>query len=40
MLPSFHKVIPNPTLKDVGYQEHLDLIDQFEKLSEVYCHGF
>ena len=36
MLPSFHKVIPNPTLKDVGYQEHLDLIDQFEKLNAKY----
>ncbi len=36
MLPSFHKVIPNPTLKDVGYQEHLDLIDQFEKRNVKY----
>ena len=27
MLPSFHKVIPNPKMKDVGYQAHLDLID-------------
>lgn len=36
MLPSFHKVIPNPTLKDVGYQEHLDLIDQFEKRNAKY----
>ena len=36
MLPSFHKVIPNPTLKDVGYQEHLDLINQFEKRNVKY----
>lgn len=36
MLPSFHKVIPNPTLKDVGYQEHLDLIDQFERRNAKY----
>ena len=36
MLPSFHKVIPNPTLKDVGYQEHLDLINQFEKRNAKY----
>lgn len=36
MLPSFHKVIPNPTLKDVGYQEHLDLIDQLEMRNAKY----
>lgn len=36
MLLSFHKVIPNPTLKDVGYQEHLDLIDQFERRNAKY----
>jgi hypothetical protein len=27
MLPSFHKVIPDPQMKDVGYQAHLDLVN-------------
>lgn len=31
MLPSFDKVIPNPTLNDVGYALHLELINYFEK---------
>lgn len=26
MLPSYHKVIPNPTINDVGYRAHFDLI--------------
>ena len=30
MLPSFAKVIPNPTMEDVGYKMHIDLIDYFE----------
>lgn len=31
MLPSFHKVIPNPTLKDVGYKSHVELLHYFEE---------
>ena len=31
MLPSFDKVIPNPTIEDVGYAEHIRLLDYFEK---------
>lgn len=31
MLPSFHKVIPDPSMEDVGYRAHLDLIDFFIK---------
>ena len=27
MLPSFAKVIPNPTLTDVGYQDHVELLE-------------
>ncbi|MEP1307742.1 MAG: sulfotransferase family protein [Balneola sp.] len=30
MLPSFDKVIENPSMKDVGYQDHLELLDFFE----------
>lgn len=30
MLPSFAKVIDNPTMKDVGYQDHLDLVNELE----------
>lgn len=30
MLPSFSKVISNPTIEDVGYQMHIDLIQYFE----------
>ena len=30
MLPSFHKVIPNPGMKDVGYQAHWELIEYFQ----------
>ncbi|WP_339624992.1 sulfotransferase family protein [uncultured Winogradskyella sp.] len=29
MLPSFDKVIKNPTIDDVGYKLHVDLIDYF-----------
>ena len=29
MLPSFNKVIPNPTLDDVGYALHVELIEYF-----------
>ena len=29
MLPSFHRVIPNPGMKDVGYQAHWELIEYF-----------
>lgn len=31
MLPSFDKVIQNPSLNDVGYKLHIDLIDTFKK---------
>ena len=31
MLPSFDKVIENPTMNDVGYKLHMDLVDYFEK---------
>ena len=31
MLPSFDKVIQNPTIDDVGYALHLDLINYFNK---------
>lgn len=30
MLPSFDKVIRNPTIDDVGYQLHIDLLNYFE----------
>ncbi|MEY8847240.1 sulfotransferase family protein [Psychroserpens sp. XS_ASV72] len=30
MLPSFDKVIKNPSMEDVGYQSHIELIDYFE----------
>lgn len=31
MLPSFDKVINNPSLDDVGYELHLELLDYFKK---------
>lgn len=31
MLPSFAKVIPNPTLEDVGYKKHINLMTYFEE---------
>ncbi|WP_323788497.1 sulfotransferase family protein [Psychroserpens sp.] len=31
MLPSFAKVIEHPTMTDVGYKMHMDLVDYFEK---------
>ena len=31
MLPSFAKVIKNPTMTDVGYKLHMDLVEYFEK---------
>jgi hypothetical protein len=30
MLPSFDKVIPNPSMKDVGYADHKELVDHLE----------
>lgn len=33
MLPSFDKVIHNPTIDDVGYQLHIDLLNYFESQS-------
>jgi hypothetical protein len=34
MLVSFHKVIPNPTMEDVGYEAHLMLLDHLERIGE------
>lgn len=31
MLPSFHDVIKNPTMSDVGYQAHVDLINFWDE---------
>lgn len=31
MLPSFDAVIENPSMRDVGYELHMDLLDYFEK---------
>ena len=31
MLPSFDKVIHNPTIKDVGYKDHIELIEYFKE---------
>lgn len=31
MLPSFDKVIKNPSMKDIGYQDHIDLLDYFKR---------
>lgn len=31
MLPSFDKVIKNPSIDDVGYKLHIDLIEEFRK---------
>lgn len=33
MLPSFDKVIENPTMQDVGYKLHIDLLDYFNKVG-------
>ena len=33
MLPSFHKVIKNPAMKDVGYEAHVNLLRHFENNS-------
>lgn len=30
MLPSFDEVIPDPKLQDVGYKEHVDLLEYFK----------
>jgi hypothetical protein len=34
MLVSFDKVIPNPTMQDVGYAAHLMLMDQLERIGQ------
>jgi hypothetical protein len=34
MLVSFDKVIPNPTMQDVGYEAHLMLMDHLERIGE------
>ncbi len=33
MLPSFAKVIPQPTMRDVGYQLHIDLIHDLQAMN-------
>lgn len=33
MLPSFAKVIKNPTMDDVGYSMHVELIDYLQKMN-------
>ena len=35
MLPSFDKVIQNPTIDDVGYALHVDLINYFKKEENI-----
>lgn len=34
MLPSFAKVIDSPSMKDVGYEDHIILLEQLEQLKE------
>jgi hypothetical protein len=34
MLVSFDKVIPNPTMQDVGYEAHLMLMDHLERIGQ------
>lgn len=34
MLPSFAKEIPNPTMQDVGYEAHLELIEYLESIGK------
>lgn len=31
MIPSFDKVIENPSIKDIGYADHTELVEYFEK---------
>lgn len=33
MLPSFAKAIPNPTMKDVGYEDHVHLLNDLDKMG-------
>lgn len=33
MLASFAKVIPKPTMKDVGYQDHLNLVNDLKEMG-------
>lgn len=33
MIPSFDKVIENPSMKDIGYQDHADLLEYYEKVN-------
>lgn len=37
MLPSFHKVIPNPTINDVGYKAHAELLESLNALGAKTC---
>ncbi|MFT5595467.1 MAG: hypothetical protein ACI9O2_000096 [Flammeovirgaceae bacterium] len=34
MIVSFDKVIPNPTMQDVGYEAHLILMDHLERIGQ------
>ncbi|MDG2152764.1 MAG: sulfotransferase family protein [Crocinitomicaceae bacterium] len=36
MLPSFHKVIKNPSLEDVGYKAHVELMKEFDRRNISY----
>ena len=33
MLPSYAKIIENPTIKDVGYALHIELVDYHKKIG-------
>lgn len=37
MLPSFDKIIPNPSLHDVGYAAHIKLLEYFEQEAIPYA---
>ncbi len=37
MLPSFHKVIPNPSINDVGYKAHVELLKQLNDMNAKVC---
>ncbi len=37
MLPSFHKVIPNPSIEDVGYKAHAELLKELESVDAKVC---
>lgn len=37
MLPSFHKVIPNPSIDDVGYKAHAELLEKLNAMDAKVC---